>query len=427
MEAASKMSRWLIATVKQSACFNPSCQRLLGLSYLFALRSIDVNIDTVRLSHILETDEFVGLNYFLSHTAFVVCHKSERLETLLGVLWYLPVNSPIIVVTNCPENALGEIKRCLAEHLLRHTRTYLVHQKDATIAQFLRDCGIHHILGPDGTVVGGKGEGMYIGTLCALLLGYPQWVLFFDADNFVPSALLEYTFAMGRLFLSAPVRSYASAGSAALGEDGRAQGGPALHNVRICWASKPELGESNLYEKVLGRCTSVVSPLLNVLLEDRFSMRDSSISVSNAGEQGMTINTARSLRFSSGFSVETFQLLDFLSKATDRHTRSAILQQYQSQSPHFHEKKGDEHIRKLIAESLGSFFLFEKLLSRKVRRQVWQVYQDLDLELIYPTVYPALKDLPVQADEPFMDRYKLFQEMGSQDVLLDGESISCIS
>ncbi len=118
-----------------------------------------MNIDTVRLSHILETDEFVGLNYFLSHTAFVVCHKSERLETLLGVLWYLPANSPIIVVTNCPEHALGEIKRGLAEHLLRHTRTYLVHQKDATIAQFLRGCGVHHILGPDGTVVGGKGGG----------------------------------------------------------------------------------------------------------------------------------------------------------------------------------------------------------------------------------------------------------------------------
>ncbi len=381
-----------------------------------------MNIDTVRLSHILETNEFIGLNYFLSHTAFVVCHKSERLEILLGVLWYLPADSPIIVVTNCPEHALGEIKRGLAEHLLRHTRTYLVHQKDATIAQFLHDCGVHHILGPDGTVVGGKGEGMYIGTLCALLLGYPQWVLFFDADNFVPSALLEYTFAMGQLFLSAPVRFYASAGSAALGEDGRA-----LHNVRICWASKPEPGESNLYEKVLGRCTSVVSPLLNVLLEDRFGIRDSSLSVSNAGEQGMTINTARSLRFSSGFSVETFQLLDLLSKATDRHTRSVILQQYQSKSPHFHEKKGDEHIRKMIAESLGSFFLFEKLLSRKVRRQVWQVYHDLDLELMYPTVYPALKDLPVQADESFVDRYKLFRETGSRDVLLDGEGVSCVS
>ena len=156
-------------------------------------------------------------------------------------------------------------------------------------------------------------------------------------------------------------------------------------------------------------------------------MRDPSLSVSNAGEQGMTITTARSLRFSSGFSVETFQLLDLLSKAAARPTRSALLQQYQSQSPHFHEKKGAEHIRKMIAESLGSFFLFERLLSRKVRRQLRQVSQGLDLELIYPTAYPALKDLPGPPDEPFVDRYRLFQGMGSRDVLLDGEGVSCVS
>lgn len=388
-----------------------------------------MNIDTVRLSHILETDEFVGLNYFLSHTAFVVCHKSESPETLRGVLWYLPANSPIIVVTNCPQNELGEIKRSLEEHLSRHTRTYLVHQKDSTIARFFHDRGVDHILGPDGMVVDGKGEGLYIGTLFALLLGYPQWVIFFDADNFVPSALLEYTLAMARLFLSAPVTSYAYAGSDTLVLGERAESGSdrALHNVRICWASKPNMGDRNLYQRELGRCTAVVSPLISSLIEDRFGMRDLTISASNAGEQGMTINTARSLRFSSGFSVETFQLLDFLSKAASRHTRSAILQQYQSKSPHFHEKKGDEHIRKMIAESLGSFFLFEKFLSRKVRRQVRQVYQDLELELIFPTVYPALRDLSVQTDEAFVESYKLLQDTGSHDMLPDSEEVSCVS
>jgi mannosyl-3-phosphoglycerate synthase len=386
-----------------------------------------VNIDTVRLSHILETDEFVGLNYFLAHTAFVVCHKSECLETLLGVLWYLPVNSPILVVTNCPEQQFGEIKKGLEENLVRHTRIFLIHQKDVLIAQFFHDRSVHHLLSPEGVVVDGKGEGMYIGALCALLLGYPQWVLFFDADNLVPSALLEYTFAMAQLFLSAPMRSSPSASSNVLAVDGTVLGesDQALHNVRVCWASKPDLEATTLSEKVLGRCTSVVSPVVSLLLEDRFGLRDASIMVSNAGEQGMTINTARSLRFSSGFSVETFQLLDFLTKAADHHTRSALLQQYQSKSPHFHEKKGDEHIKQMIAESLGSFSLFEQVLTRAVRRQLWQVYEDLALELSYPTVYPALKDLAVQADEPFMDRYKLFQENGSRGVLPDGEGVTC--
>jgi Mannosyl-3-phosphoglycerate synthase (osmo_MPGsynth) len=266
-----------------------------------------MNIDTVKLTHILEADEFGGLGSFLSHAAFVVCHKSESVETLQSVLWHLPVDSPIIIVTNCPESRLGEIRTNLTEHLTRHTRTYLVHQKDASIAQSFREYGVHHILGPDGKVVDGKGEGMYIGTLCALLLGYPQWVIFFDADNLVPSALLEYTLAMGRMFLSAPTASYAYAGSETLvvGEQVLDASSYELHNVRICWATKPDMSSRNLHEKMTGRCTRVVSPLFSTLLEDRFDIGDYAVYSSNAGEQGMTIETARALRFSSGFSVES--------------------------------------------------------------------------------------------------------------------------
>jgi len=384
-----------------------------------------VNIDTVKFSHILEANELVGLNYFLSHTAFVVSHKSESIETLLGVLWYLPVNSPIIVVTNCPEGNLEDIKMGLMEQLTHHTKTYLIHQKDANVASFFREYGIDQILGKDGRVIDGKGEGMYIGTLCALLLGYPQWIIFYDADNFVPSALLEYTLAMSRLFMSAPT-TYSGADALVVGSqiDGGAL--PDLHNVRICWSSKPEFGSGDLHEKLLGRCTRVVSPLFSTLLEDRFGIRNYAIYSSNAGEQGMTMKTAKALRFSSGFSVETFQLLDFLCKAAKLggYAGSAILQQYQSKSPHFHDKKGDDHIKKMIAESLGSFFLFERFLSRKVRRQLQRVYKDLDLELMYPMVYPSLQDIPILESEAFVDQYKLFKDA---DITFAGEEVSCVS
>src|SRR5205085_10205083 len=119
-----------------------------------------------------------------------------------------------------------------------------------------------------------------------------------------------------------------------------------LQNVRTCWSSKPELGSGNCDARILGRCTRVVSPLFNDLLEGWFGIHDNAISSSNAGEQGMTIKTATSLRFSSGFSVETFQLLDLLFYAHKRKgsAEGIILQQYLSKSPHFHEKKGDEHI-----------------------------------------------------------------------------------
>ena len=134
----------------------------------------------------------------------------------------------------------------------------------------------------------------------------------------------------------------------------------------------------------------------------------------------MTVKTAISLRFSSGFSVETFQLLDLLFHAHKRNgsAEGIILQQYLSKSPHFHEKKGDEHIKKMIEQSLGSFFHFEDSLPDSVKRQLWMVYNELCLDLVIPSLYPPLQDLPLKRIERFMDRYSLFAETDCQDLLV---------
>ncbi len=42
-----------------------------------------------------------------------------------------------------------------------------------------------------------------------------------------------------------------------------------------------------------------------------------------------------------------------------------------------------------------------------MRQHLQRVYQDLELELLYPTVYPALQDLPALAGETFVNGYKL--------------------
>src|SRR5215471_3060902 len=266
-----------------------------------------MNIDTVQFSHILETGDLQNLHFFLSRTAFVISHKSEKVKTLREVLWYLPLNSPIIIVTNCQESEIEDLTHELKKELTHHQKIYLVHQKDETIARLFETYGVSQILGKDGKVIDGKGEGMYIGTLCAYQLGYPRWLIFYDADNFVPSALLEYTLAMSKLFMSAAypalpakhetISTFMLSPAQHLEAD--------LHNVRICWSSKPELNKGNFDSRIMGRCTRVVSPLFNQLLEGWFGISDYVVSSSNAGEQGMTVKTAISLRFSSGFSVET--------------------------------------------------------------------------------------------------------------------------
>jgi len=369
-----------------------------------------VNIDTVRFSHLLEVNELNDLNYFLSHTAFVISHKSESVETLLSVLWFLPVNSPIIIVTNCSEEVLPTLESDLKERLKEHKQTYLVHQKDAVIASLFKDCGVSQILGEDGRVVNGKGEGIYIGTMCAAQLGYAEWVIYYDADNFVPSALLEYTLAMSKLFMAARAGHVENA--LLLNERHMHDTVvPDLHNIRICWSSKPALGNANQEVKLLGRCTRVVSPLFTSLLDGWFGIRDYPVISSNAGEQGMTMRTATTIRFSSGYSVETFQFLDLLYHASrwPIAPKDVTLQQYQSKSPHFHDKKEDTHIKKMIADSLGAFLLFKKFLPRNVKKHLQEVYNELDLEVRYPEVYPPLAELHLEQYGAFIDYYRLFR------------------
>ncbi len=283
-----------------------------------------MNIDTVRFSHILEANGLYDLNHFLARTAFVISHKSESIETLLGVVWYLPINSPILIITNCPENEKEDLSRNLAARVGIERQVYLIHQKDETVARFFADHDVNAILGIDGKVINGKGEGMYIGALIASLLDYPEWIVFYDADNFLPSALLEYTLAMGRLFMQQRVNT------ALCGEDIQQ-----LHNIRICWPSKPAFDDP-IAPKVMGRCTRTISPLFTELIGEWFGIHDQTIISSNAGEQGFTLQSAQSLHFTSGYSVETFQFLDLLCHAHNATLQARpeqiLLQQYQAQS-----------------------------------------------------------------------------------------------
>ncbi|MBX5448428.1 mannosyl-3-phosphoglycerate synthase [Thermogemmatispora sp.] len=356
-------------------------------------------IDTIRFAHLLEEHNLHDLTHFLAHTAFIISHKSESLDTLAGVLWYLPVNSPIIVVTNCPLEEYEILRLGLRARLASHRQLFVVHQKDDALAALLRAHGVAQILDSSGLVRDGKGEGMYLGALLAHLLRYPRWLAFYDADNLVPCALLEYTLAMGRLFMAAHTTyAYHASGT--------------LHNIRICWAAKPGLRNGELIVASAGRCTSVVSPIVSLLCQSWSGLQEP-ITSSNAGEQGMTMTTARTLRFASGFSVETFLLLDLLFKASPFHTAptAALLQQYHSHSPHFHTKRDDDHIREMIAASLGSFLLFEEHLSLQVENALLRICEELELTLKPPLVYPALQELELSGEEDLPDRYRLVESI----------------
>src|SRR5207248_5487439 len=103
-------------------------------------------------------------------------------------------------------------------------------------------------------------------------------------------------------------------------------------------------------------------------------------------------------------------LLDLFYKAIGGHQSNVLLQQYQSQSPHFHTKKEDEHIRQMIAVSLGSFLVFQGYLSPRIESHVHRICDELHLDIACPLVYPPLQSLDLEGDEAFVRQYRLFED-----------------
>jgi mannosyl-3-phosphoglycerate synthase len=379
-----------------------------------------MEIETLCVPHLLEAERLAELDYFVRHTAFVVCHKAEPLDTLLAVLRYIPAESPLIVVTNCAGCERAPLFEALAGELGRRPAAYLAHQKDVRLAQFFRHAGVARLLGADGLVVDGKGEGMYLGALLAALARSAEWLVYYDADNHAPSALLEYTLAMARLFmagrtvpLGAAEHPGGRAGPVGAREHPGAAAAPAapaaLHNVRVCWASKPDYDGREFAPQpgVAGRCTRVVAPLCDRLARARWPATERAVLAPNAGEQGMTLGTALALRFSSGYSVETFQLLELLFAGERGGGPRARLQQYTSGSPHFHQKKDDEHIRGMIAASLGSFLHFRRRLPAGLLERLGEVAAACGIAPVRPVVYPPLGRLPLAGHEGLAEQFRL--------------------
>jgi mannosyl-3-phosphoglycerate synthase len=291
----------------------------------------------------------------------------------------------------------------LTAHLVHRPVTYLVHQKDARLAQYFRGCGVPRLLDSDGLVRDGKGEGMYIGALLAAWLRAPEWLVYYDADNHAPSALLEYTLAMARLFLSTR-----AVGPSTLDHAASPMPLRALHNVRVCWASKPSYdGQTFVPQPGLpGRCTRVIAPLCDRLLQARWPGTDQPLTTSNAGEQGMTMDTARTLCYSSGYSIETFQLLQLILTTGGRGPR-ARLQQYLSASPHFHQKKDEAHIHSMIASSLGCFLALRRRLPPDMLAHLEEVCEAAQVRPVLPIIYPPLRSLPLEGYEGMAEQFRL--------------------
>jgi mannosyl-3-phosphoglycerate synthase len=300
--------------------------------------------------------------------AIVIPTKGERLRLLEGVLSGIPHDCLTIIISNSPRQPVDRYK-LEKEALQQFNRfvgrnAFILHQRDPVLSEVLRDVGYDSILGPDGMVRTGKAEGMLIGMLLAKMAG-KEYVGFIDADNYVPGAVNEY------------VKIFAS---------GIAMSQTPYVMVRISWIYKPKISETGLYFSKWGRVSEITNQHLNSLVSYYTGFETEVMRTGNSGEHCMSLKLAELLTYSSGYAIEPYEIVNILEEFggiiptlnQDAMDKGVEIMQVETRNPHFHEDKGDDHLKEMVVGSLGSIY-HSKISPPKVREKVLEALRSKNM------------------------------------------------
>ena len=337
----------------------------------------------------LSIDKYDDLVKTAESTAIVVPVKDEDPNILEGVLRAIPVYSPILLISASmqkPLNVYG-IEVDVAEAVHRDTGRpiIVVHQRDPVVAELLKEA-VPNILDEDGLVRYGKGEGVLVATLLAEGLNAKN-VGFIDADNYIPGAVLEYSLAYYTYLVL---------------------GGSRYKMVRVSWGYKAH-GSSEFYFRKSGRVTTIINAILNRALSQKRRVETDIIKTSNSGEHAMTLELAKSLTFSEGFSIETQELVNILEMCylglndglCPSLPQNVEIYQVESRNPHIHGEKGETHTAEMTFLSLAAIY-HSRLASDRLKNEIMNILRNMGFEA--EPVPPQRYKYPRLNAKDFLDR-----------------------
>src|SRR5918994_4201934 len=300
--------------------------------------------------------------------AIVIPIKGERLKLLEGVLSGIPHDCLTIIVSNSPRQPVDRYK--LEKEALEQFNQFaeknalIVHQKDPGLSEALREVGYTSIFGPDDMVRNGKAEGMMIGMLLTKMAG-KEHVGFIDADNYVPGAVNEYVkiFASGIAMSQSPYTM-----------------------ARISWIYKPKISETGLYFSKWGRVSEMTNQHLNSLVSYYTGFETEVMRTGNSGEHCMSLKLAELLTYSSGYAIESYEIVNVLEEFggiiptvnQEPMDKGVEIMQVETRNPHFHEDKGDDHLKEMVVGSLGSIY-HSKICPPKVRERILEALRSKNM------------------------------------------------
>lgn len=323
--------------------------------------------------------------------AIVIPTKGERLRLLEGVLSGIPHDCLTIIVSNSARQPVDRYK-LEKEALQQFNRfvgrnAFILHQRDPVLSEVLRDVGYNSILDPDGMVRSGKAEGMVIGMLLAKMAG-KEYVGFIDADNYVPGAVNEY------------VKIFAS---------GIAMSQTPYVMTRISWIYKPKISETGLYFSKWGRVSEITNQQLNSLVSYYTGFETEVMRTGNSGEHCMSLKLAELLTYASGYAIEPYEIVNVLEEFggiiptvnQDAIDKGVEILQVETRNPHFHEDKGDDHLKEMVVGSLGSMY-HSKICPPKIREKILEALRSKNM--LEESQQQQQQELPAPLKiEPFKD------------------------
>jgi mannosyl-3-phosphoglycerate synthase len=300
--------------------------------------------------------------------AIVIPTKGERLRLLEGVLSGIPHDCLTIIVSNSLRQPVDRYK-LEKEALQQFNRfvgrnAFILHQRDPALSEVLKEVGYTSILGSDDTVRSGKAEGMVVGMLLAKMAG-KEYVGFIDADNYVPGAVNEY------------VKIFAS---------GIAMSQTPYTMTRVSWIYKPKISETGLYFSKWGRVSELTNQHLNSLVSYYTGFETEVMRTGNSGEHCMSLKLAELLTFSSAYAIEPYEIVNVLEEFggiiptvnQDAMDKGVEIMQVETRNPHFHEDKGDDHLKEMVVASLASIY-HSKICPPKLREKILETLRSKNM------------------------------------------------
>ena len=320
---------------------------------------LDSGFDDGRMSETLKSVGNEQISEIERKMAIVIPIKGERLRLLEGVLSGVPHDCLVIIVSNSPRQPVD--RYMLEKDALQQYNNFvgrnalILHQRDPGLSDMLKEVGYNSLLGSDGIVRSGKAEGMILGMLLAKMAG-KEYVGFIDADNYVPGAVNEY------------VKIFAS---------GIAMSRTPYMMVRVSWIYKPKMSETGLYFSKWGRVSEATNQHLNSLISYYTGFETEVMRTGNSGEHCMSLKLAELLTYTSGYSIEPYEIVNILEEFggiiptvhQDAMEKGVEVMQVETRNPHFHEDKGDDHLKEMVVASLGSIY-HSKICPPKLREKI---------------------------------------------------------